>query len=193
MENEGKKKPLSIYVIILIFATAICSILARFSIIFFPIALGVSGLYFPVAIGIPFALWFGMWGAIASYVGCFIGAGMLAGMPHYVNLYWSLADFWQALLPLIAFKTLNANVDLRTRRDFLIFIVFGWMLNILAGASWGASTLAMGGVTSWNDVPSTFTIWLISSLIITILITPLLLRYITPHIQKAGIYVNRYW
>ena len=65
MENEGKKKPLSIYVIILIFATAICSILARFSIIFFPIAPGVSGLYFPVAIGIPFALWFGMWGAIA--------------------------------------------------------------------------------------------------------------------------------
>lgn len=39
---------------------------------------GGVGLYFAVAFMIAFALWFGGWGVIAAYVGCFIGSRMLA-------------------------------------------------------------------------------------------------------------------
>jgi len=45
--------------------------LAAFGVITYPIALVVSGLYFSVAFIIAFALWFGGWGVIAAYVGCF--------------------------------------------------------------------------------------------------------------------------
>ncbi|MCP8304890.1 MAG: hypothetical protein H3Z50_05425 [archaeon] len=66
------------------------------------------------------------------------------------------------------------------------------MLNNLVGAGWGASTLALGGIASWNDVPSIFVGWLIGNLIVTIAIAPLLLRYITPFIQKARLDVRKY-
>ncbi|RJS78776.1 hypothetical protein CW713_09050 [Methanophagales archaeon] len=62
---------------------------------------------------------------------------MLGGVPLNINLYWSLANLWQVLIPLIAFKRFDADIGLRTRRDFLIFLIFGWLLNNLVGASWG--------------------------------------------------------
>ena len=74
---------------------------------------------------IAFTLWFGVWGAVAAYVGCVIGAGIPAGLPLSVNLYWSLADLWQVLIPLIAFALLKADVGLRTKRDFAVFLTFG--------------------------------------------------------------------
>ena len=193
MGSGVKRKPMYAYPVILVIVTVINLLLARFGVIARPIGTGSSGLYFSVAFMIAFALWFGAWGVIAAYVGCFIGAGVFAGMPYTVNLYWTIADIWQVLIPLIAFKALDADVGLRTRRDLSVFLVFGWILNNVAGAGWGASMLALSGIASWNDVPNIFTGWLIGNLIVTITITPLLLRYLTPHIQRAGIYIERYW
>ncbi len=192
--GSGKKqKPLYTSLIILVIITAINSLLARFGVIAYPVGPGSSGLYFSVAFMIAFTLWFGAWGAIAAYIGCLIGAAMLASIPFDVNLYWSFADLWQVLIPLMAFKTLDADIGLRTRRDFLIFLIFGWVLNNLVGAGWGASTFALGGIASWNDAPSILVGWFIGNLIVTIAISPLLLRYITPYIQKARLYVRKYW
>ncbi len=123
------QKSISTYLIILILITIINSLLARFGVIAVPVGPGSSGLYFSVAFMIAFSLWFGAWGVSAAYIGCVIGAGMPAGIPFNVNLYWSLSDIWQVIIPLIAFKALNADVGLRTRKDFLIFLVFGLFLN----------------------------------------------------------------
>ncbi|MFA4956812.1 MAG: hypothetical protein WC556_07545 [Candidatus Methanoperedens sp.] len=142
---------------------------------------------------IVFTLWFGAWGAIAAYIGCFIGAGMSTGLPLDVNAYWSLADIWQVLIPLIAFRALGADVGLKTRRDFFIFVIFGLLLNNMAGAGWGVSTLALNGIISWNNAPDIFIGWFIPNIIVTIAIAPLLLRYITPYIKKSGVYVRNYW
>lgn len=191
--QEERGKSLSTYMAILVVLVIINTILARFGVIAYPIGHGSSGLYFAVAFMIAFALWFGGWGVIAAYIGCFIGAGVLSGMPLNVNLYWSIADIWQVLIPLAAFKAFNADAGLRTSRDFVIFLIFGWLLNNLVGAGFGASMLAISGIASWNAVPSIFTGWLIGNLIVTIVITPLLLRYITPHIQKTGVFVKKYW
>jgi hypothetical protein len=191
--GNQKQKSLYTYLIILIIITIINSLLSRYAVITWQIAPGVSGLYFAVAFMIAFSLWFGMWGAIAAYIGCFIGAGMSTGLQPGVNAYWSLADLWQVLIPLVAFRISGADAGLTTKRDFLIFLVFGVVLNNIAGAGWGASTLALGGIISWNNAPGIFAGWLIPNIIVTIVITPLLLRYITPHIKKSGLYVRNYW
>ncbi|MCZ7401321.1 MAG: hypothetical protein O8C61_03780 [Candidatus Methanoperedens sp.] len=191
--NNQTQKPLYSYIIILIIITIINVLLSRYATITWQIAPGVSGFYFAVAFMIVFALWFGLWGAIAAYIGCFIGAGMATGLPPYVNAYWSLADFWEVLIPLAAFRILGADAGLKTKRDFLIFVIFGVVLNNLAGAGWGVSMLAISGNISWNNAPDIFIGWLIPNIIVTIVITPLLLRYITPHIKKSGLYVRNYW
>jgi hypothetical protein len=191
--ESNERRPFYVYVLILVVTIVINLLLARFAVIATPIAPGVAAIYVAVAFMIVFALWFGLWGAIAAYVGSFIGAGLLSGIPLDINSYWSLADLWQVLIPLIAFRALNADVGLRTKRDFLIFLIFGWILNNLIGAIWGAITLILGGIALWNEFSVLFTGWFVGNLIVTIIITPLLLRFVTPFIKKYGLYVKGYW
>ncbi len=190
IKGNHEQKSVYTYLAILIVIIIINSLLARFAIINWQIAPGVAGLYFAVAFMIAFTLWFGIWGAIAAYIGCFIGAGMAAGLPPNVNAFWSLADLWQVLIPWIAFETLDADVNIKTKRDFSIFLIFGLVLNNLAGAGWGAINFAAGGILWRQDI---FVSWFVTNLVVTILITPLLLIYLTPRIKRWGVYVRNYW
>jgi hypothetical protein len=191
-EPAGNKYGFYKYLLILAIVIIINSLLSRFAVVIWPSAPGVSALYFAVAFMIPFTLWLGAWGAIAAYVGCVIGAG-LGTMPFGVNLYFSLADLWQVLIPLVAFKRFRADVGLKTKRDFLIFFIFGWLLNNLVGAIWGSTMLSVGSVAPWNSVLETLTVWFVGNLIVTLVITTLLLKYITPYIGKNGILIEGYW
>jgi integral membrane sensor domain MASE1 len=192
MAKERNQSGIYIFLIIVVMAAIINALLSRFAVVTFPSAPGVSALYFAAAFMITFTLWFGIWGAIAAYLGCFIGAG-LADLPVMVNLYWSLADFWVVLIPLIAFRKYQADVGLQTKRDFLVFYIFGWLLASLAGAIWGSIMLAVGGIIGWSDVLNTFITWFIGDLIVTVAITPLLLRYFTGYIVRWGLDVKGYW
>jgi integral membrane sensor domain MASE1 len=189
----NERKPFYVYLLILVVTIIINLLLARFAVITTPVAPGVSSLFIAIAFMIAFTLWFGLWGAIAAYIGTFIGAGLLSGVPLDVNSYWALADLWQVLIPLVAFRTLNANVGLKTKKDFLIFLIFGWILSCLVGAIWGSTTLILGGIALWNEFLGIFTGWFVGDLIVTIVITTLLLRFVTPSIKRYGLYVKGYW
>ena len=186
-------RPGYIYIVILLILIIVNTLLARFAIITGAIGPGVAKFYFAVPFMIVFTLWFGAWGAVAAYLGCFIGAGMLGAMPFNVNLYWSLADVWQVVVPLLAFRELRANVGLKTRKDLIVFLLFGWVLNNLVGAGWGSISLAIGELASWRDVPVLFASWFSTNLLVTLVIAPLTLRYATPFILKSGLYIQKYW
>jgi hypothetical protein len=192
VESTKSRHGIFTYLIILVILIVINSLLARYAAVAWSSAPGVSELYFAIAFMIPFALWFGAWGAIAAYAGCIIGAG-LGAMPLTVNLYWSLADLWQVLIPLVAFKAFHADISLKTKRDFYIFITFGWLLNNLVGAAWGSTMLAVGGVSAWSEVTKTFATWLAGNLLVTIVISSLLLRYVTGYFEKWNLTVKGYW
>ena len=191
---EPAKNKHGIYrnLIILVVVAIINALLSHFAAVAWPSAPGIAALYFAVAFMIPFTLWFGAWGAIAAYAGCVIGVGLFT-MPLSVNLYWSLADLWQVLIPLVAFRRFHADVGLKTGRDFLIFLIFGWLLNNLAGAVWGSTMLSVGGISTWNSVPNTLVVWFAGNLIVTVVITTALLKYVTPYIAKPGLLVKEYW
>ena len=191
---EPAKNKHGIYrnLIILLVVAIINALLSHFAAVAWPSAPGIAALYFAVAFMIPFTLWFGAWGAIAAYAGCVIGVGLFT-MPLSVNLYWSLADLWQVLIPLVAFRRFHADVGLKTGRDFLIFLIFGWLLNNLAGAVWGSTMLSLGGISTWNSVPTTLVVWFAGNLIVTVVITTALLKYVTPYIAKPGLLVKEYW
>lgn len=191
-EAAGEKHRIYRYLIILVIAAIIDALLARYAEVTWSQFPGEPSFYFAIAVMIPFALWFGGWGAIAAYLGCIIGAG-IGTVPFTVNLYWSLADLWQVLIPLIAFKQLHAGVDLRTKRDFVILFVFGWLVNNLVGAAWGATMFAVGGVYAWDTVRDTFISWFTGNLIVTMVVTTLLLKYVTPYIERRGLLVKGYW
>ncbi len=116
------------YVLVMLIVSVINIALARFAVVAWSVGPGVATMYFAVAFMIVFALWFGGWGVIAAYIGCYVGAGVLGGTPLVVALYWSLADVWQVLIPLVAFRTLKVGIDLWTRKDLSTFLVFGVIL-----------------------------------------------------------------
>jgi len=101
-EHARDKKSTSLFSYLAIFAVLIPlnTLLVAYGEIPYSNAPGGGGLYTAATFMIAFALWFGGWGVLATYTGCFSAAGMLMGLPAEVNLYWSLADLWQALIPL---------------------------------------------------------------------------------------------
>ena len=189
------QKPTYTFLILLIALIIINTVLARFAVIAVPFGNvpGVSSLYFAVAVMILFTLWFGGYGVVAAYVGTFIGAGVLSGMSPSVIWYWSLAGLWQVLIPLVALRMLDGDVRLGKRRDMVIFVIFGILVNNAFGALWGAVTLALGNGIAWAQVSPAFFAWFIGNAIITALVVPIALRYVTPKIERSKVFVRHYW
>ena len=142
---------------------------------------------------IVFTLWFGAYGAIAAYVGGFLGAGVLSGISPEVSLYWSLSNLWQVLIPLVAFRVFEADVGIENRRDLFHLILFGVILNNVVGAAWGSITMAVGSVIEPSQIMSVFTPWLLGNMLITIIIVLPVLHYYTPRIRKSKVFVRNYW
>jgi hypothetical protein len=153
----------------------------------------VSMIFIAGAFMLIFTLWFGMYGALAAYAGSFIGAGLLSGMPVTVSLYFALANLWQVLIPLAAFRIFDVKVGMESRRDLFHLVLFGTILNNVIGAAWGSAALAIGGVTAWSDLSSVFFPWLLGNIIVTLLIVPLVLYRFTPDVEKSKVFVKNYW
>jgi hypothetical protein len=154
---------------------------------------GVVMLYFPVAFMLLFTFWFGAYGAISAYVGCFFGAGLLSGIPFEVSIFWAFANLWQVLIPLVAFRVFHANVGIENSRDLFHLVLFGIILNNIVGAAWGSYTLAAGHIIATTDLVTIFSTWLIGNIVITLLIVPVFLRHFTPMVRKSKLFVNNYW
>ncbi|MEN6611784.1 MAG: hypothetical protein ABFC24_13160, partial [Methanoregulaceae archaeon] len=107
-----------------------------------------------------------------------------------LDLVWSLANLWQVLIPLLAFHLLKADVSLNSSRDIGIFLAFGLILNNLIGAIWGTGILALAGSISEGTIPASLAAWFFGNVIVTLGITPILLRYGTPVLQRKKLLVK---
>jgi hypothetical protein len=191
---KNLQRPTYSFLILVIGLILITAILSRLSNLLIPATdSGVTMFYFVLAFTLLFTFWFGAYGAIASYVGCFFGSGILSGMPASVAVYWALASLWQVLIPLVAFRVFNVDVGIEDRRDLFHLILFGVIINNIVGAAWGSVAMAIGGIIPGTQILSVFTPWLIGNMLVTILIVPLALHYLTPKIRKSKLFVKNYW
>jgi hypothetical protein len=191
------REPTYSFLILTLVLIVINVILARLAIAALPAsAAGVSVLYVAVGVMILATLWFGAYGAIAAYVGTLVGAGLLAGTPSIppaIAIFWSIAGLLQVLIPLVAFRSFEADPALENRRDWTILFVFGILLNNIVGAVWGAGTLALGGVIQSGELGGVMFTWLIGNIIVCLLIVPLGLRFLTPKVRRSKLFVKNYW
>ncbi|MCX6701103.1 MAG: hypothetical protein NTV68_14500 [Methanomicrobiales archaeon] len=192
-QTRQDKVPIPLYIALFFLLVCINALVAKFVVFSFEMAPGVSSFYFVVALMVVFALWFGMYGAVAAYLGCYIGAGLLGGIPPDVNLYWSLADFWQVIIPLMAFRYFACDPGQRSRRDLGVLVIFGVVINNVVGATWGSVTLALGGVVPWSEVMPVFYSWLAGNVVVSIVFVPAILYLLTPVIRDHELYIRNYW
>jgi hypothetical protein len=192
-KDSGRAVPWYLHAALFFLLVCINTLVARFAVFSFPYAPGASSLYIVVALMIVFTLWFGMYGALAAYAGCYLGAGILSGIPPDVALYWSLADLWQVLIPLVAFRVLKADPALGGWRDLGVLLLTCVVVNNLIGAIWGSATLAIGGVIPWSSVSGAGIGWLAGNVLVSLVLVPPLLRFGTPRLQLHELYIRRYW
>ncbi|MDD4498058.1 MAG: MASE1 domain-containing protein, partial [Methanosarcinaceae archaeon] len=114
-------------------------------------------------------------------------------MPLSLNIMWSIADIWQALIPLAAFAYFKGNIRLKTKRDIGIFLFFGCLLNNLIGALCGSSMMIINGMGQQAEFFEIFEGWFVGNVLTTLVLVPFCLRYITPYIQQTKSYVRGYW
>ena len=140
-----------------------------------------------------FTLWFGMYGAIAAYVGGLLGTGLASGLSPSVAVYFSFAYLWMTLLPLITFRVFEVDVNLESTRDLFQLFLFAIVVNNIIAAVWGALSLAMGKIIGWGDLMSVILPWFVGSVIFSLIIVPLVLKRFTPRVEKSKVFVRTYW
>jgi hypothetical protein len=194
---KNVREPTYSFVILTLVLIVVNTLIARLCVIALPGGIGgVSVLYVAVAFMILFTLWFGAYGAIAAYAGTLIGSGLLStnpAIPYGVAIYWSIAGLLQVLIPLVALRTFEVDISLENRRDWTLLLLFGVLINNIVGAAWGAYTLALGNVITTGEIGNVFTLWLIGNIIVTVIIVPIGLRFLTPKVRKSKLFVKYYW
>jgi len=185
--------PFYLRIALLFLLICLDALVAKFVVFSFTVGPGISFLYIVVAVMIVTTLWFGMYGAIAAYAGCWLGSGILSGLSPEVSFVWSIADLLQVIIPLFAFRLLGADVSLKTRRDLLVFVLFGIVLNNLAGAVWGTLSLYQAGLVTAAVLPLEFFTWFVGNIILTAVIVTPVLWFFTPVIRRHELFVARYW
>ena len=127
---------------VFIVATIVCTVLAIYAVVAAPVdstagaATGVSGLYLAAAVYVPLALWFGIWGCLAGYASCmFMGLYLNSlGVPGYTLdfiLVWSLADFFEGLVPLLIYRSLKTKPTLKLKRPKLTYGLNALLIAVL--------------------------------------------------------------
>ncbi len=150
-------EPTYSFVILTFILIIIDTLRAWFSVRFSPAgAAGVSWFFIAVAFMILFTLWFGAYGAIAAYVGTLVGSGFFASdrlvLHPKVAIIWAIAGLISVLIPLVAFRTLKVDLSLENRRDWVLFFLFGVLINNIAGAAWGVLTLSLGNIIKTGEI-----------------------------------------
>lgn len=196
-DMKKAREPTYIFVVLTLVLIVVNTVLAYASTTFIPSnASGIVYLFPAVAFMILFTLWYGLYGAIAAYVGTLVGSGLLAteilAQNPAIAVIWAGAGLIQVLIPLIAVRKFGIDLALPERRDISLIILFAVVLNNLVGAAWGAFTLGLV-VDTPGAAGSVFFGWLIGNVIVTLLVVPLALRFITPRIEKSRLFVKAYW
>ena len=148
------------HLVVTAIATGVATLLAIYAVIVAPVAPfpGVSGLYIAAAIYVPLSLWLGIWGCLAGYFSCVI-LGFVQGFGAW-SFYWSLADFFEGLVPLLAFRAFKADVDLGAslEKEKELYIILGVLVIDLIVAAIATA------------IPGLWVLWLITFIIAIVLI-----------------------
>ncbi len=133
--------------IVFIIATVVSTALAIWAVIGAPVELvpGVSGLYIAAAVYVPLALWFGIWGCLAGYFSClFMGLYLSSlGVPGYTLSFvavWSLADFFEGLVPLLIYRKIRVKPSLKLKRPKTTFLLMVLLVSDIVGSAWALTS-----------------------------------------------------
>lgn len=177
------------YIALTAVLSAVVSVVGIFALIPCPLP-GVSVLYVAAAVETVFPLWFGLWGVLANYIGGILMGAFYGEAVH--DLLWAviLCDVTIGIIPLIAFRLFKRDSELKTRKDWIVYIVFGILLNNLVSAMAGVGSSVVMGLFPIEMYWPSVGIWATGNVISTTIIGTPLLRGFTKFIKQTPVYVR---
>lgn len=139
------------------------------------------------------SIWYGMWGGIASFVFPMISNAISGSAPLPVSLAYIPGNLLQGMMAGIAFRMFQADPRLRTKRDWIIFIVFGVLICNTIGAAWGSTVLRVFGLISPASHITVFVGWLFGNSVPSFVLGALLLKFLSPLVIQTKTFCKKYW
>lgn len=163
--------------------------------------LGVGALYFASIFYAVATYWFAGWGLVASFIGAFVGAGLLQGMPIVFALPFGVADIIEPLVPFLLLRTAGRYLGLdplgsnlvSPLRNALFFLPFCAILPPIVSGLWGTWVLRLAGfVPSSAFWPAVGSWWMGAAMLLGIFVPPLC-RSLAPTLRRSGIACVGIW
>lgn len=151
----------------------------------------VSWLYLPSAIAAPWGIWFGVWGVLAAYIG-----GVLIQPLYGISYFpWGImlgfAEIWDALIPMILFKTLKLDVSMRSWKSWAALLISSVISGGIGGFI-GFSIYVLMGFYTWKSVFTWAALgaWWASVIIDMVPIGGIILYTVSPYVTKSSLYIK---
>jgi hypothetical protein len=179
-------------------AAAVYTVLSWLAIISLPSTYaGVSTVFLAIGFGIAFALWFGGWAFVIAYIGNFVGAGLMTGLPILAAIPFGAADLIQLGVPMVLYRLFARRFgvspigkDVFTVRGFIFFLVCAVLPNNIIGGLYGNFILVqLAGAPPNLFLVNWFT-WVLSNVIVTIVIGSVLLSTLGPIVERYGLTIR---
>jgi integral membrane sensor domain MASE1 len=164
--------------------------------------LGVGAFYFASILYAVCTYWFGGWGLIASFIGAFVGSGLLTGMPVVFALPFAIADIWEPLIPFlflrligprIGLDPLGSNILSKPWYKFALFILFGAIIPPFISGLWGTWILNLAGFIPAGAFWVAVLNWWLGAFILLIIFVPQICKGLSGFLRGSGLACKGIW
>ncbi|BAJ50241.1 conserved hypothetical protein [Candidatus Caldarchaeum subterraneum] len=191
-ERIVRRRSPTTLVALFIVSAAITAVLGAFGSIVFPFLAPISSFYPGVAFQVSFGVWFGIVGALAGgFLGPFIGI-VLTGTSAPIAAAVAVGDFFQAFIPMLAFRLGKFDPRLKSSKDWAGHIVFNVIIAQAVGATIGSGSLAAFGVFPWDIWPIAWLGWFGSNVVVVGVITTILFKVFSDYLMRTALYIERF-
>ena len=180
-------------------AAAVYTIVAWLGVIAVPMGfVSVSALYIGVGFITPFTMWFSGWGLVIGWIGGVVGSGVLGGMPLALAIPFGVVTETATKIPLLLFYRLLAprlgvspvGRDVFKPKGFIFYLLVVVILIQLISSLVGNAMLYSFGFVPADALPVSISSWWIGNMICTLVIGPIILRALTPVVERLGLTVH---
>lgn len=174
--------------VLMCIAASLVALLAYFAAITVTFIPGVAALYPAAAFEAAFGCWFGLWGAIASYVGLLIAGSAGGWFPIQAGILLSLSDFLLAFAPFLFVRYGFFDPSLPDGKHAFRFWVIALLFGSLPGSLlYNYVNMQLGAIAGWTSFWVGVVGWNIGNAVVLAALGIPLLRIGTPIMKARGL------
>lgn len=190
-DGEMRRPNLSHFVMMALF-TGVGVVVGTFGSIAVPLGF-VSAFWPGQAIQAVSSIWYGGWGGVASIVFPIISNAISGSAALPVSLAYIPGNLAQGIVGGLAFRMLGADPRLQSKRDWVIFTVFGILVSNIIGAAWGSSILRVFGLITPQAHLTVFLGWFLGNSVASWILGVIMLKFISPIVMKTKTFCKGLW